>query len=155
MSLYKHIKHPHMSLNANMVHRSEQTGLNTRVALVLTKGVGSMWTAYLFTVLSIVGLLGLLGLLNPFTFLLCTWVSQMFLQLVFLPILSVGQNVLGRKAEIQAEEAFKTTQNTYHDIEQVMAHLSAQDDRIEAMEANILEALRVTKTITKPRQLKT
>ena len=39
----------------------------------------------------------------------------------------VGQNVLGRKSELQADEAFKTTMSTYHDIEQIMLHLSAQD----------------------------
>jgi len=47
--------------------------------------------------------------------------------LVFLPIILVSQNVLGRKLELQADERFCTTMNTYHDIEQVMKHLSAQD----------------------------
>ena len=39
----------------------------------------------------------------------------------------VGQNVLGRKAELLADEQFHTTMSTYHDIEQIMQHLSAQD----------------------------
>src|SRR5437016_12013669 len=39
----------------------------------------------------------------------------------------VGQNVLGRKSELQAEEQFNTTMSTYHDIEQIMQHLLAQD----------------------------
>ncbi len=42
----------------------------------------------------------------------------------------VGQNVLGRKSELQADEQFNTTQKSYHDIEQIMQHLSAQDDKI-------------------------
>jgi uncharacterized membrane protein len=69
----------------------------------------------------------LLGWLNPFTFLLATWVSQQFLQLVLLPVIMVGQNVLGRKAELMADEQFRTTMSTYHDIEEIMQHLSAQD----------------------------
>ena len=86
-----------------------------------------MWTAYVFAVLAIIGLFGLLGWLNPFIFLLTTWISQQFLQLVLLPVILVGQNVLSHKAELQADEQFHTTMSTYHDIEQIMQHLSAQD----------------------------
>ena len=39
----------------------------------------------------------------------------------------VGQNVLGRKSELQADEAFNTTMKTYHDIEEIIQHLAAQD----------------------------
>jgi hypothetical protein len=39
----------------------------------------------------------------------------------------VGQNVLGRKAELQADEQFNTTMTSYNDIEHIMQHLSAQD----------------------------
>jgi len=86
-----------------------------------------MWTAYSFAVLAIVGLLAILGLLPPLVALLVVWASQTFIQLVMLPILSVGQNVLGRHAELMAEEEFNTTINTYHGIEEIMQHLSAQD----------------------------
>ena len=93
-----------------------------------------MPTAYLFTILSLIGLAGLLGYLPASVFLFCTWLSQMFLQLVMLPIISVGQSVLGRHAELMAEEQFNTTQKTYTDIEQVMEHLSKQDEKIIQIE---------------------
>ncbi len=127
--LFHNEPHQHQPRNVNLLHETEQaaSGFNTRVAVVLTKGVGTMWTAYIFMVLAVIGLFGLLGWLNPFTFLLATWVSQQFLQLVLLPVIMVGQNVLGRKAELQADEQFRTTMSTYHDIEQIMQHLSAQD----------------------------
>jgi uncharacterized membrane protein len=127
--LFRHEPHQHQPRNVNQLHETEQAtaGFNNRVAVALTKGVGTMWTAYIFTVLAFVGLLGLLNLLNPITFLLATWVSQQFLQLVLLPVIMVGQNVLGRKAELLADEQFHTTMSTYHDIEQIMQHLSAQD----------------------------
>ena len=127
--LFRHEPHQHQPRNVNQLHETEQaaSGFNSRVAVALTKGVGTMWTAYIFTVLAFVGLLGLLNLLNPITFLLATWVSQQFLQLVLLPVIMVGQNVLGRKAELLADEQFHTTMSTYHDIEQIMQHLSAQD----------------------------
>jgi len=130
--LYIHVRHPHKPRNINDQHAAEQAraGFNTWLAVMLTKGVGTMWTAYVFVLLAIVGLLGLLNLLNPITFLLATWVSQQFLQLVLLPVILVGQNVLSRKAELQADEQFQFTDKSYHDIEQVMAHLDKQDEKI-------------------------
>ena len=127
--LFRREPHRHQPRNVNLIIEAEQaaSGFNTRVAVTLTKWVGTMWTAYIFVVLAVVGLFGLLGWLNSFTFLLATWVSQQFLQLVLLPVIMVGQNVLGRKAELQADEQFHTTMSTYHDIEQIMQHLSAQD----------------------------
>jgi hypothetical protein len=50
----------------------------------------------------------------------------------------VGQNVLGRKAELQAEEQFSTTMSTSHDIEQVMKHLSAQDAELVHLTKHLL-----------------
>ena len=128
-SLFQHTPFLHKPRNVNMQHKAEQeaSGVNMRIAVGLTKSVGTMWTAYSFAVLAIVGLLAILGVLPPLVALLVVWASQTFIQLVMLPILSVGQNVLGRHAELMAEEQFKTTMNTYHSIEEIMQHLSAQD----------------------------
>jgi ABC-type multidrug transport system fused ATPase/permease subunit len=128
-ALFKHEHHPYQPRNVNLVHEAEQkaAGVNTRIAVGLTKSVGTMWTAYTFAALAVVGLLAILGLLSPIVALLVVWISQTFLQLTLLPIIMVGQNVLGRKSELQADEQFNTTMTSYNDIEQVMQHLSAQD----------------------------
>ncbi len=127
--LFRHEPHQHQPRNVNLLMQAEQAtaGFNTKLAVALTQGTGTMWTAYVFAALAIIGLFGLLGWLNPFVFLLTTWISQQFLQLVLLPVILVGQNVLSHKAELQADEQFSTTMSTYHDIEQIMQHLSAQD----------------------------
>jgi hypothetical protein len=127
--LFHHEPRPHQPRNVNQLQEAEkaQAGINTRIAVWLTKSVGTMWTAYTFAVLAVIGLLAILGLLSPIVALLVAWTSQTLIQLVLLPIIMVGQNVLGRKAELQADEQFNTTISTYHDIEQVMQHLSAQD----------------------------
>ena len=127
--LFQHEPHQHQPRNVNLLHQAEQAaaGVNTRIAILLTKRVGSMWTAYSFALLAIVGLFAILGWLNPILVVLVAWTSQTLIQLVLLPVIMVGQNVLGRKAELQADEQFRTTMSTYHDIEQVMHHLSAQD----------------------------
>jgi uncharacterized membrane protein len=127
--LFHHEPHQHQPRNVNKLHATEQAAesFNSRLAVVLTQRTGTMWTAYIFTVLAVIGLFGLLNLLPQFVFLLTTWISQQFLQLVLLPVIMVGQNVLSRKTELQADEQFRTTMSTYHDIEQIMQHLSAQD----------------------------
>lgn len=132
MKLYEHEVHPHAIYNANRLHEQEQMrgSFNQRFAVLLTNSVSSMWAAYIFTVLALLGLFGLLGWLNPFVFLLTTWISQQFIQLVCLPILGVSQSVIERKQEIQSEEMFKTAQNSFHDIEQIVKHLDEQDKAI-------------------------
>ncbi len=128
-SWLQHNPFPHKPRNVNVQHKAEleASGVNTRIAVGLTKSVGTMWTAYSFAVLAIIGLLAILGWLPALVALLVVWASQTFIQLVMLPILSVGQNVLGRHAELMAEEQYNTTMITYHHIEEIMQHLSAQD----------------------------
>src|SRR5665647_2168262 len=98
-ALFDHEHHPYQPRNVNLLHEAEQkaAGVNTRIAVVLTKSVGTMWTAYTFMALAVVGLMAILGLLSPIVALLVVWISQTFLQLTLLPIIMVGQNVLGGK----------------------------------------------------------
>lgn len=127
-ALYQHTAHAHRPRNVNRVHRQEQetAGFNTRVAVWLTKNVGTMQCAYIFAGIGIGSLVGV-ATNNVVLAAVFGSLSSYFLQLVLLPILSVGQNVLGRHQELQADEMFKTSQRSFHDIEEIMAHLSAQD----------------------------
>jgi hypothetical protein len=106
-ALFDHEHHPYQPRNVNLLHEAEQkaAGVNTKIAVTLTKSAGTMWTAYTFMALAVVGLMAILGLLSPIVALLVVWISQTFLQLTLLPIIMVGQNVLGRKSELQAEES--------------------------------------------------
>jgi uncharacterized membrane protein len=126
--LFRHEPHQHQPRNVNQLHAAEQAGqgFNTRLAVALTKYTGTMWTAYLFAGIGIGSLVGVFTN-NAFLALFFGSISSYFLQLVLLPVIMTGQNVLGRKAELQADEAFNTTMSTYHDIEQIMQHLLAQD----------------------------
>lgn len=126
----------HTPQNVNRVHAAEiaAAGFNTQLAVWLTEHVGTMWTAYTFAVLAIIGLFAILGLLSPIIALLVAWLSQTFIQLILLPIIMVGQNVLGRKSELQADEAFHTTMKTYADTEALINHLNEQDEKILALE---------------------
>ncbi|MGZ4918356.1 MAG: hypothetical protein ACXV5E_08125 [Halobacteriota archaeon] len=131
-ALFDHEHRPYRPRNVNLLHKAEQkaAGANTRIAVGLTKRVGTMWTAYAFAALAVVGLMAIVGVLSPVVALLVVWISQTFLQLTLLPIIMVGQNVLGRKSELQADEQFNTTMTSFNDIEQIMLHLTAQDEEL-------------------------
>jgi len=141
--IFTHAPHLHLPRNVNALIKTEQEleGANTKIAIGLTKSVGSMWTAYSFAVLAVIGLFAILGWFPPIVVLLVSWTSQTLIQLVLLPVIMVGQNVLGRKAELQADEQFNTTMSTYHDIEQIMQHLSAQDDELLKQTKMLVELL--------------
>ena len=56
-ALFLHTPLSHKPRNVNVQHKAEQeaSGVNTRIAVGLTKSVGTMWTAYSFAVLAVVG----------------------------------------------------------------------------------------------------
>lgn len=122
--LYTHISHPHIPQKVTIA-KAEQalTGFNMKIAVVITKGLGTMVCAYIFAILAIIGFPGFGATPTQYV----QWVSQTFIQLVALSVLAVGQQVLSKHGELMAEEQYNTTMSTYHDIEQIMQHLSAQD----------------------------
>ncbi len=136
--LFHHEPHQHQPRNVNLVHEAEKaaSGFNQRIAIGLTRGVGTMICAYIFAALAIIGFPGFHATPTQYV----QWTSQTFIQLVMLSVIMVGQAVLGRKAELQADEQFNTTMSTYHDIEQIMQHLAAQDAEL-LRHAHMLEHL--------------
>lgn len=115
--------------NKNVVHPSELikkednwvSNFNRNLALKITNGVGSMWSAYLFALLSIMSLPAILGELSPSlkadfptwiintsVITLIAWISQNFLQLVLLPIIMVGQNVIQQQQDAKTEADHNT-----------------------------------------------
>jgi len=115
--------------NVNELHKEavESGGFNAKFAVFLTQHVGTMWTAYVFTGICLVGLLAIFGALPAIVVALVLWLTSEFFSLVLLPIIMVGQNILGKKTEMQADEQFKATMSSYQDIEGIMNHLDAQD----------------------------
>jgi uncharacterized membrane protein len=140
-TLYRHTAHPHVPQNATDRHKAElaRGGFNQRLAVFLTVYVGTMQTAYGFTALAFVGLLGVLAILTPTIYTLVAWLSQTLIQLVLLPVIMVGQNVLNRHAEIQADEQFQATLHTLHDSDQMIQHLDAQDVELLKQTAELLK----------------
>lgn len=78
-------------------------GLNARLALLITKAVGTMWCAYAFTALA---LISLPAAIHGGTATLISWIAQTFLQLVLLSIIMVGQRVAAEASDKQAHQTF-------------------------------------------------
>lgn len=89
------------------VHGESLVGrFNTRVAVAITKTVGSMWCAYVFAALALISLPAAIMSHDPIV--IVAWIAQTFLQLVLLPIIIVGQNVQAAASDARAESDHET-----------------------------------------------
>ena len=145
---FEHVPHPHIEARRKAgppKTTDEHVGINGRIALILTTVVGTMWCAYVFAGLALVALPSALegGRLLD----LIQWISQTFIQLVMLSVIMVGQNILGRASDKRAEMTYKDADATFHESEQIQAHLLDQDkavnellDKVGKLEAALLQA---------------
>ena len=92
------------------VHGAGRFGrFNSRLAVAITRAVGTMWAAYLFGLIALVSLpQAAAALMRGDTVTGVTWLSQSFLQLVLLPIIIVGQNVISASQDARAEADHET-----------------------------------------------
>ena len=89
------------------IHGSGLIGrINTTLAVAITKGVGTMWVAYIFAAIALISLPSALA--TGETIVIVSWVAQTFLQLVLLPIIIVGQNVIQAANDMRAEADHET-----------------------------------------------
>jgi hypothetical protein len=92
------------------VHGTGAMGrFNNRLAVGVTRAVGTMWAAYVFVLIALVSFpQALNAFLQGDTVTGITWLSQSFLQLVLLPIIIVGQNVISASQDARAEADHET-----------------------------------------------
>ena len=103
----------------------------------MTLVVGTMWCAYLF---SVIALIALPSAIKAGLFFVIVWISSSFLQLVLLPIIIVGQNIQAAAADRRAEDTYKDAEAVLLEAKQIQEHLLAQDAAITEIVAR-LEAL--------------
>jgi hypothetical protein len=101
---------------------SEVDGFNAKFAVLVTRLVGSMWCAYLFTVIALISLPAILInanvltksdvphiLASPGLILIVAWVAQTFIQLVLLSVIMVGQAVQSAASDARSEQTYEDT----------------------------------------------
>jgi hypothetical protein len=109
--------------------------INAKVGLGVTLIVGTMWCAYLFTVLALVS--------APSAFqsgqklVIVSWIAQTFLQLVLLPIIIVGQNVQGKASDARSLATYNDATALLEEARQIQAHLAAQDALSTKIQAHL------------------
>jgi hypothetical protein len=135
-SIYQYVPHDRTSEKLNRAARpvsvDEQlpkgtviNKFNSRLAVRVTKGVGTMWCAYAFAALALIGLPSAIRLHSPVG--LVSWISQTFLQLVLLSVIIVGQNEMAAAADKRAEATHSDADAVLHEVVKLQEHLAAQD----------------------------
>jgi hypothetical protein len=148
--IFEYVEHPHIEQRkaagpptvaaaVAQVHGPSMMGrLNAKVGLKITLVVGTMWCAYLFTVLALISAPSAFKTGN--TIIMVAWIAQTFLQLVLLPIIIVGQNVQATAADARAEATYNDAAAVLEEAKQIQAHLAAQDAEIEKIVAALSTA---------------
>lgn len=108
-----------MARNVNKEHK-DSLNFQERLALSITRAVGSMWCAYLFAIIAAISLPDAIRSGRPA---IISWVAQTFLQLVLLSIIMVGQNVSSRHSELRADADFEIDQKNEREIGEIKASL--------------------------------
>jgi hypothetical protein len=92
------------------IHGSSAVGrFNAWLAVNITRLVGTMWAAYVFTLLALISLPAAIDAFNSGQIIVAvSWLSQSLLQLVLLPIIIVGQNVISAAQDARAEADHET-----------------------------------------------
>jgi hypothetical protein len=137
-SLFQHRPHPRLAelrQKKPPVTSDERVGLNGKIGLAITAIVGTMWAAYIFTVLALISFPAAIDSKNIIT--IISWVAQTFLQLVLLPIIIVGQNILGKASDKRAIETYKDAEAILTECLQLQAHLQAQDVVLDDVVAHV------------------
>ena len=143
MTIYQHIRHPRITSRLadrpvkvlDLLPRGTAINrFNTKVAIIVTTAVGSMWCAYAFALFD---LISLPSAIRSGPSAIVTWVAQTFLQLVLLSVIMVGQNVQAAAADKRSEATFHDASATLHEVAHVQGHLSAQDELLTRIAVKI------------------
>ncbi len=109
---------------------------NNAFALLITRSVGTMWAAYLFLALSLVSFpQAFAAFMKGDAVTGISWLSQSFLQLVLLPIIIVGQNIISASQDARAEADHETLTALHRINVQQLALLEQQEKILNMLRA--------------------
>ena len=146
--IFEYVPHPHaeerkiagpptVAAAVVQLHGPGPVGrFNARFGLKITVIVGTMWCAYLFTLLALLSAPSAFKTGN--SLIIVAWIAQTFLQLVLLPIIIVGQNVQAAAADARAEATYKDAAAVLEEAKQIQSHLTAQDAEIGKIVAALI-----------------
>ena len=123
--------------NINVVHRSKLKPLE-KLALFVTEKIGTMGFFFVVLLFNFVWIAW--NTLAPknlvfdeaFSFLILLFINNI-MQILFMPLIMVGQNLQGRHAELRAEQEFQTDKKAEKEIETILLHLENQEKLIQQL----------------------
>jgi hypothetical protein len=120
MSVEQHFAVAKFNVRAIKQAVGRAEGFNAKVAVLITRGVGTMACAYAFCLIALISLPAILieagalqrsdvpsFLTKPGLILIVAWVAQTFIQLVLLSIIMVGQNVQSISSDARSEKTYQ------------------------------------------------
>jgi hypothetical protein len=120
----------------SQVHGSGFMGrVNAAVAVRITRVVGTMYCAYVFTLVALVALPAAIQQGSPTV--LVNWLSSNFLQLVLLPIIMVGQNVISASQDARAEADHETLTALHQMSKQQIEILEGQNQILDLLRQKV------------------
>jgi hypothetical protein len=136
--IYEYVRHPRAAELQNrkplttaeirgVKHDNWMVRFNAKFGLKITVIVGTMWCAYLFTLLA---LFALPDAIKQGTYFVVVWLSSSFLQLVLLPIIIVGQNIQAKANDTRADSTYKDAEAVLKEASMIQDHLTKQDELI-------------------------
>lgn len=131
-TLFHKAQRLHKPVNINEKH-ADSLDLNDRIALSVTNAMGTMWALYFMALFMLGWCLWQLfmgkGAFDPYPYAFLLFLGNI-VQLLLMPLIMVGQNILSKHAEMRADEQYKTTLTSYQDLEHIMNHLDEQDKEL-------------------------
>jgi len=132
VNLVEHSPHPWIELRKGAEPprvEDQHIGRNGQIAATLTRGAGTMWAFYAAAIfqfgwmaLSISGILKF----DPYPFAFMLFLSSLT-QLVFMFVIMVGQDVLGKSGDGRAQQTYLDAEAILHECARLQHHLMAQD----------------------------
>ncbi|MDQ5968869.1 MAG: hypothetical protein QG579_26 [Patescibacteria group bacterium] len=118
--------------NINIEHKEHLTRLEL-FALWVTKNIGTMGFFFFILAFNVAWILW--NVLAPgqfvfdagWSFLILLFINNI-LQILFMPLIMVGQNLQGRHSEARAEADYEVNTKAEREIETILAHLENQND---------------------------
>jgi hypothetical protein len=114
--------------HANELHQERLTR-NERIGVWVTRHVGTMMCAYLFTIIGIASLIGAFTN-NAQLVLIFGGISSYFIQLVLLPIIMVGTQVQSKHDAARADLQFEMEQRMHIQMEVLTAYAQKIEEEV-------------------------
>lgn len=129
MPLFTHVPHPRVRREPARVADQHAKLAGSRIsawlAVKITSGVGTMACAGVFAIIALVSLPSAIASGSPV--IMVQWLSSVFLQLVLLSIILVGQRVQSAAADQRALDTYTDAESILYECTALQAHLAEQD----------------------------